>query len=218
MIIGLVGFIGSGKGTVSDILVKQGCKTDSFAAPLKDTCAAIFGWPRELLEGDTVQSRDFRETPDLFWSKKTGIANFTPRLALQLMGTDVIRNNFHQDTWLSSLEYRLQCREKGKSCTVISDARFQNELALIKRIGGKIVWVQRGELPEWFDTAVAANNGNAVSKRIMETTYRDVHQSEWDWAGFECDYIIRNDGTMQDLNNAVQEMTKCVSIPSLQLA
>ena len=72
---------------------------DSFAAPLKDVCASIFGWERKLLEGDTIESREFRETPDIFWTRNTGIDNFTPRLALQLMGTDVLRDHFHSDIW-----------------------------------------------------------------------------------------------------------------------
>jgi len=102
-IIGLVGLIGSGKGTVAELFSKAAdCTTDSFAKPLKDLTASIFGWPRPLLEGDTSESRDFRETPDIFWSRKTGIPNFTPRLALQLIGTDVMRNHFHEDIWMDS--------------------------------------------------------------------------------------------------------------------
>ena len=49
MIIGLVGLIGSGKGTVANMFVERGCIEDSFAAPLKDLSASIFGWPRELM-------------------------------------------------------------------------------------------------------------------------------------------------------------------------
>ena len=64
---------------------------------------------------------------------------------------------------------------------------------------GTIIWVQRGELPAWYETAVEANGGNVVSKRIMTTRYRDVHQSEWNWAGYPVDHIIRNTGTLEDL-------------------
>jgi len=201
MIIGIVGHIGSGKDTVGNFITEsvgiQG-RRDSFAAPLKDLCASVFGWPRELLEGDTLESREFRETPDIFWTRKTGIDNFTPRLALQLMGTDVLRDHFHNDIWINSLEYRLR-KVPDSETVVITDARFTNELDIIKHLCGTIIWVQRGELPDWYETAVEANGGNVVSKRIMTTRYRDVHQSEWNWAGYPVDHIIRNTGTLEDL-------------------
>ena len=97
MLIGITGFIGSGKDTVAGMLVEQGCVQDSFASPLKDLCASIFGWDRDLLVGDTVDSRDFRETPDLYWTRKLNIDNFTPRLALQLIGTEIMRTHFNQN-------------------------------------------------------------------------------------------------------------------------
>ena len=112
MIIGITGLIGSGKDTVTNFFVNRGCVRDSFASPLKDVCASIFGWERADLEGDTVDSRDFRETPDMFWTRKLGIDNFTPRLALQLMGTEVMRNHFHENIVLAkSLFYGKSTRE-----------------------------------------------------------------------------------------------------------
>lgn len=205
MVIGLIGFIGAGKGTVAQIFCERGCVQDSFAAPLKDAAAAIFGWPRHLLEGDTLESRKFRETPDMFWSRKTEIPNFTPRLALQLLGTDVLREHFHLDIWLNSLEYRLRTCHKNQN-VVISDARFRNELDLIRKLGGKVIWIQRGELPEWYSIAVEANAGNVVSEKIMNTRYRDVHRSEWDWVGYDPDYVIHNDGSLEDLVSTVDKI------------
>ena len=35
---------------------------------------------------------------------------------------------------------------------------FRNELDLIKNMGGVVIWVQRGELPEWYETATPAEN------------------------------------------------------------
>ena len=202
MIIGLVGFIGSGKNTVASEFVSRGCTQDSFAAPLKDMCSNIFGWDRTLLEGDTTEGREFRETPDMFWTKKLGVPNFTPRLALQLMGTEVMRDHFNTDIWLNSLEYRLLKQHKADPCVVVSDARFRNELDLIKNMGRVIIWIQRGPLPEWFETAKTAHE-NVVSRKIMTTKYRDVHESEWNWAGYPADYIISNNGTFEDLQDQV---------------
>ncbi len=211
-IIGLVGFIGSGKDTVANMFVEEhGCVQDSFASPLKDLCSTIFGWERDLLEGDTVESRDFRETPDLYWTKKLNIDNFTPRLALQLMGTEVLRNHFHEDIWLNSLEYRLRMRHHTDPCVVVSDARFQNELQLVKQMNGFVIWVQRGELPEWYDIAKTSQT-NAVNRKIMQTRFRDVHESEWNWVGHSVDYIIKNDGSLEDLTQKVAEIRADIDV------
>ena len=82
---------------------------------------------------------------------------------------------------------------------------FYNKLDLIKNMGGVVIWVQRGELPEWFDIASQAHN-NVVSRKIMQTKYRDIHESEWNWAGYPVDYIIDNNGTLEDLANQVENI------------
>ena len=203
-IIGLIGFIGAGKGTVADILREHhGFHTDSFAATLKDAVAPVFGWPRDMLEGDTPESREFREKPDDFWCEKLCRDDFTPRLALQLVGTDVFRNNFHRDTWIYSMERRLL---ETHSNVVISDVRFQNEISLIHDLGGAIIRVRRGPEPEWFAHAVKANAGNTRSRTIMQNDYSHVHASEWGWAGADPDYIIDNDSDLDSLNIKVEEI------------
>lgn len=206
-LIGICGFIGSGKDTVAKMFVEQGCIQDSFAAPLKDMCASIFGWQREMLEGDTMDSREFRETADLYWTRKLGIDNFTPRLALQLLGTDIMRTHFSQDIWLNSLEYRIRRQRQDDLCVVVSDARFKNELNLIKELGGVVIHVKRSELPEWYEVAVHANNGSVTAKHTMETKYRHIHASEWKWVGFEFDYEIENTGTLTDLEASVLQIS-----------
>lgn len=202
MIIGLVGFIGSGKGTVGDILETQGFSKDSFAKPLKDACSIMFGWPREMLEGDTEVSRKWREEPDSFWSEKFGYT-FTPRLALQLMGTEAGRNVFHQDVWVISLLNRA----KGKD-VVVTDVRFKNEINYIQQNGGVIVRVRRGEEPDWYKLAEDAAAG--FSSAIMGMKDKGIHQSEWDWIGSEFNYTIDNDGTVNELGNKVKELLQFI--------
>ena len=54
MIIGLCGLIGSGKGTVADILVDEHkFEKISFADKVKDAVSVLFDWDREMLEGET---------------------------------------------------------------------------------------------------------------------------------------------------------------------
>jgi hypothetical protein len=197
--IGILGNIGSGKNTVAQYLATKGCVPTSFAGPIKDLCTSVFGWDRELLEGETDESREFREGIDLYWSKKLSIPNFTPRLALQLIGTDVMRNHFNQDIWLNSLEYRVKKLHNQNECVVISDCRFKNELELIRRVGGTTILVQRDDKPEWYDIALAANNGDAVAKHIMSKDFANIHLSEYEWIGSDIDFTINNNGTLEDL-------------------
>ncbi len=202
MIIGLVGFIGSGKGTVGDILEQKGFIKDSFAKPLKDACSVIFGWPREMLEGDTEVSRKWREEPDVYWSEKFG-KSFSPRLALQLMGTEAGRNVFHEDIWVISLLNR----SKGKD-VVVTDVRFQNEIKYIQDNGGIVIRVKRGDEPEWYNLALDANQGFSSAQMGMRD--KGIHQSETNWIGSDFDYVIENDGTITDLGNKVNELLQFI--------
>jgi hypothetical protein len=206
-IIGLVGFIGSGKGTVATTLVNHyNFRQDSFATSLKDACATMFDWPRHLLEGDTKESRDWREIVDPWWSEQLGIANFSPRLALQVIGTDTLRNNFHQDIWFLTLRNRV--RKNPDQNVVISDVRFPNEVKFIKEQGGTLVRINRGPAPIWYETALLANKGNTIAKDIMTKTYSDAHFSEWAWVGSAVDYELNNDSTISDLEVQISNIFK----------
>ena len=186
-IIGICGFIGSGKDTVADYLVNQyHFRRDSFANSLKDAVAAVFGWNRELLEGRTTAARDWREQTDTWWSHKLGMP-ITPRWVLQQWGTEVCRKSFHNDIWIVSLENRLR---QSTDNIVISDCRFPNEVKAIKNAGGKVIWIQRGALPVWYDIAVAANNNDFVAQQQLAEF--KVHASETAWVGTEFAAVIDN--------------------------
>lgn len=206
MIIALCGFAGSGKGTVADILTQQNFKKISFADTLKDITATLFDWPRGMVEGDTQSSREFREKKDEFWSKKFGI-DFTPRLALQLMGTEACRNTFHQDIWVYTTEKQL----KKYPLVVIPDVRYPNEVNCIRQYGGNIVRIKRGPDPAWYRTAWDDNlhnwfPGHKFKKNGMKILYPEVHSSEWAWIGTKFDYTIDNNGTLDDLEQKVKNM------------
>ena len=109
MIIGICGFIGSGKDTVADYLVNlHHFRRESFANTLKDAVSAVFGWDRTMLEGRTKQAREWREQVDLWWAERLNMPNLTPRWILQNWGTEVCRKNFHDDIWIASLENKLR--------------------------------------------------------------------------------------------------------------
>jgi len=198
MIIGIVGWMGAGKDTVADQLIENNYKRMSFAGPLKDAVAAVFGWDREMLEGATKESRQWREKIDQWWAERLGIPELTPRWVLQQWGTEVCRSSFHDDIWIASLENKLRSHTDD---IVISDCRFPNEIAAVKNAGGQIWWVQRGPLPEWYPTAVMANSGNEAAYYKM--TQVGIHASEWAWVKGGIDKIINNNGTLADLTEHV---------------
>ena len=209
MIIGICGFIGSGKDTVADYLVNSyEFRRDSFASTLKDAVSSVFGWDRELLEGRTKEAREWREQVDSWWSARLNMPNLTPRWVLQYWGTEVCRKGFHDDIWIASLEYKLKT---SKDNIVISDCRFPNEIASIRRAGGKVVWVQRGDLPEWYEYALAANQGPshigwALSKDRL-SKYR-VHASETSWIGTKFDTILDNNHSIEELYAQVRNLVE----------
>lgn len=207
MIVGLVGFIGAGKGTVGDIFRLEGYKQASFAGALKDTASQMFGWDRDLLEGDTDESRNFREQKDDFWSKRFGY-DFSPRLALQLLGTEAGRNVFHKDIWIYALENRIRNHKN----VVITDTRFPNEIDFIRSKGGIIIEVRRGERPEWYETAYIENNDPDNHNGDMLSLWPNIHVSEWAWIGQQIDFTINNSGTLDDLRKGVKQILTLIEV------
>jgi len=204
MIIGICGFIGSGKDTVADYLVNfHEFRRESFASTLKDAVSAVFGWNRTLLEGRTKEAREWREQVDPWWAQRLDMPNLTPRWVLQYWGTEVCRKSFHDDIWIASLENKLR---NSKDDVVISDCRFPNEIKSIKDAGGIIIWVKRGDLPEWYDLAVQANQG--INLAVQDLKMKKIHASETAWVGTEFDYELDNNGTIEELFASVRNLVE----------
>ena len=207
MLIGICGLIGSGKGTVADILVRDyKFKKISFADKLKDTVAHLFDWDRAMLEGDTKESREWREAEDTFWTKETG-KSINPRLVLQLFGTDCMRKGFDENIWVSFVKKEIISNPDVNY--IVPDVRFPNEIKVIKELNGQIWQVRRGQLPLWWATAINMNqNWNHVegSFHSMKAVFPEVHESEWRWADDDdkFDTIISNDSTMEELEEKVK--------------
>lgn len=208
MIVTVSGFIGSGKDTVSSYLQdKYNFQQVSFAGALKDAVASVFGWDRSMLEGRTAESRAWREQVDQWWSTRLNM-NITPRWVLQYWGTDVLRNNFHDDIWIASLENKLR---KTKDNIVISDVRFPNEVTSIHNAGGVVIRIKRGNDPDWFEDAFNVNAGPtnlswAISKQKMGEL--KIHASETSWIGSKIDLTVSNDGSIDELFDQLESLVK----------
>jgi hypothetical protein len=204
MIIGICGFISSGKDTAANYLVGwHGFRRDSFAGALKDAVAHVFGWDRELLEGLTTEARAWREQVDPWWAKRLGMPHLTPRWVLQYWGTEVCRTGFHDDIWIAALENRLRQRTGH---TVISDVRFPNEVAAIRNAGGRIAWIRRGADPEWCTTLIEMRQNSTLGICTDYMRQFGVHASEWAWVGTRFDAVVDNNGSVEQLYEQLKNL------------
>lgn len=207
MIIGICGLIGSGKDTIASHLAERySYERYSWASPLKDITAQLFGWDRGMLEGTTPEQRAAREIRDDWWSAKLG-KDWTPRYGLQYMGTEVMRNALHTDIWVLAGMKRIA----GKSSVVIPDTRFPNEIKAIRELGG-IIWnVRRGPVPEWYAALTGFKADHTLHTawdvdNFMRSTYPSIHASEYSWHGTEFDAVFHNDATIDRLKQSVDSV------------
>lgn len=210
LVIGICGFASSGKDTVADYLCSvHQFRRESFASSLKDSVAKAFNWDREMLEGRSRESRNWREQVDPWWAERLSMPQLTPRWVLQYWGTDVIRNGFHDNFWIASLENKLR---NSQDDVVITDCRFPNEIKAIKRAGGIVVRVVRGPEPKWYAAAESVNRGPdgnpswSLSKVKLEKL--GIHASETSWVGTNFDAVLDNNGTLDHLYEQVKNLAQ----------
>ena len=209
-IIGVCGQKGSGKDTIGDII----CELDptfkkiAFADVVKDIVACLFGWDRQMVQGTTPESREWREQVDKFWEKELGINNFSPRKAMQMIGTDIMRNHLHPNIWIICAKRRIL--NDPNSNFVLTDLRFPNEIQAIEDMNGRIIRVERGERPDWWNLASQANRfGEETLTDEQQYILDEIHPSERNWIDIDNpEYIFHNDSTIDDLRLKVTDWMK----------
>lgn len=168
MLIGIIGKKESGKDTVGDYLVKNfEYQKYSFALPLKKVCKELF-----LLEDNQLTEHKLKEQIDIRWG-------MSPRQMLQKVGTDLIRNNIDEDFWIKHFKFWYKT---NKGNVVVTDCRFQNEVDIIKELGGIIIKINR--------------NTQRSDKHISE----DVDTLKG------IDYILDNNDTKENLYKSIIEL------------
>jgi len=87
----------------------------AFALPIKKACEVLFGFSNDQMY-DTI----IKERVDDFWG-------FTPRFAMQKLGTEFGRDMLRQDVWIKRAEMEHSKNMSQGKGTVIADVRFENE-------------------------------------------------------------------------------------------
>ena len=110
--------------------------------------------------------------------KMTPIVKLTPRLLFQLLGTECGREIIHPNIWCNTTFNSFNVTQKW----IITDTRFENEVKKIKDNGGIIIKIER------------LNDNN------------NFHQSEMCVDYLKYDYVIKNNGTINDLIEQIKEI------------
>ena len=232
MLVGFSGLKGAGKDTAAKQLTPYGFKQASFAGLLKDIVSMAFSWDRCMLEGATLTSRAKRKRRDSFWASTLNDPSLTPVKALQVWGTNLVRNTFHPDFWVHALFRRIECGNFG-SRVAITDVRFSNAAAAIYRRGGVVIHIERGTVPEgyrqleayyeyhyvtgagdcppvpeWFAQMLATEDEGKTCDmdRLQEQFPGMPHESEWRSLEFVYRHrcpIIKNNGSEQALKRKI---------------
>lgn len=122
-LVGIHGPLNGGKDTAANYL--QAKFPDkfgryAFASPLKNACTVLFGFTKEQME-----DRILKEEVDPFWE-------FSPRKAMQLLGTEYGREMLRKDVWIKRAELEHMKNAKLHKGTVITDVRFENEAEWVR--------------------------------------------------------------------------------------
>ena len=145
ILIGLAGKAGAGKTTAAQILCGNlGFERLRFADPLKEMLFTLLEWldvddelQQRMIEGDLKNAA----TPLLFGK--------SPREAMQTLGHEWGRSCIGENLWTACMRAtirfvrRADVADGTPTLIVIDDVRFQNEVDLIRSMGGVVIEVKR---------------------------------------------------------------------------
>lgn len=188
----LVGAKHSGKSTVARRLAAEwGFTHVSFAAKLREIMEALDPMVGIMYEGPHPQDISpitYKEAIGQYGYDGAKAAFPEMRRSLQRMGTEVFRNLVSESYWVDAVTSRLLAEQP--QLIVADDCRFDNELAALSglRAVGYVVEVFRVDRPGLL---VDINDG---------------HASETTSANWQADFIVRNDGRLEDLEAEADEI------------
>ena len=186
-----------------------------FAGKLKYIASLLTGIPESKFEDQefkkTFLGEEWDTTRHYHENGIPGIFQMTVREFLQKLGTDAIRDNIHTNTWVNALfadyvgDLELVPNPNGNNAFkvenvgefpnwLITDCRFPNEAESIKQRQGIIIRVNRPK------KKVEAEN-HLIEKILNETKDFGLveHPSETALDDYNFDYVINNNGSIDDL-------------------
>lgn len=211
----------------------SGWKQVSFANKLKDIVCLLIGCTRKQLEDREFKEKELGEEwwiiskPEIgmfipysedSWAAhgdfEHNLIRLTPRLLLQLLGTECGRQIIHPNVWVNALMSKYEAsvpylafkrlmgditrKDKEFPSWIITDMRFPNEYEAVKQRGGITIRVNR-----YNSTCVCVDDSSLDC--LTPCSRKPQHESEvaldhvTDW-----DYVIDNSGTIEELVEKVR--------------
>lgn len=180
-----------------------------FAGKLKEICSILTGIPVEKFEDQEFKKTNLGEEWDYLnyeHSMRGDTDKMTVRDLLQKVGTDLFREQLHNNVWINALfaDYKPhKMSEYNPSNWLITDLRFTNEAKSITDRGGICVRVNRHFETQTFYT-----------QRVSFPDGIPVHPSENELDDYAFDYVIENNGTLEELIEEVKKMLQHFKIIS----
>ena len=185
------------KSTFNQIVFSQ-YVIKKFADKLKTIVCLLIGCTREQLEDREFKEKELGEEWWYYKGRNNSLIPYnqtskrstedlikpTPRLLLQLIGTDLFRKQLHPNTWVNA-----SFANYLNNAWIFTDVRFPNELEAIKKRKGITIRVNRG---------LVERTGKMIQgpEHISETALDDA----------KFDYVIENNGTIEELIEQVKKI------------
>jgi hypothetical protein len=194
IVIGLTGRKHAGKDTVANYL----CSGHEFARiaiadPLKCAITDIFG----------IDARDLRSDAKDKVNADWGV---TPRELMQFIGTEMFRTQFGArfpqigpNVWARALGMQMRAYLQHRESVIVTDVRFPNEARQMR------------------DTA-SQHGARAFIVRIERVCDEGAHMPDHDHASerltqtIAADYVIENNGSLDDLRESTERMYEQVRV------
>ena len=142
----------------------------------------------------------------------------TPRLMLQLLGTECGREILHPDIWVNSLmaEYKSKLSSNNPVDDldweprfiypnwIITDTRFPNELEAVKKRNGITIRINRVTFRE--RTTEIGKIFTVAQPEVDKLLGIEEHESETALDNAEFDYEIHNNGTIPELIDKIRNI------------
>lgn len=122
-----------------------------------------------------------------------GLEETKPRELLQELGTEVIRKKIDKDFFVRRICEDIKVYSYYFDIIIISDARFPNELEWPKKMFDNVINIR-----------VIRNGYDSILSEKEQKHLTEVALDEYN----NYDYVIYNDGTLEDLKKKVSEVVR----------